>query len=208
MRRPSRRGGRAGLQPAQRQAKRVRACCARPIDGASPTRPAGVRASPTWITPRRKVPVVSTTARAGEVAAVAGDDAGDAPPGRGSGLRPRRPAKVQVRAARPAAPAWPRGRAPRSIWARGPRTAGPLLRLSSGSGCRRASAARPIRPSRASISRTRWPLPRPPIAGLQDISPMRVEPVGQQQGARADARRGGGGFAAGVAAADDDDVES
>src|ERR1700686_2101933 len=35
-----------------------------------------------------------------------------------------------------------------------------------------ASATRPIRQSRASISRTRWPLPRPPIAGLHDIAPM------------------------------------
>src|SRR5882724_3181296 len=35
-----------------------------------------------------------------------------------------------------------------------------------------ASATRPISPSSASTSRTRWPLPRPPIAGLQDIAPM------------------------------------
>src|SRR3954470_7805317 len=35
-----------------------------------------------------------------------------------------------------------------------------------------ASAILPIKPSSASISRTRWPLPKPPIAGLQDISPM------------------------------------
>src|SRR5689334_18247890 len=34
------------------------------------------------------------------------------------------------------------------------------------------SVARPMTPSRASISRTRWPFARPPIAGLQDISPM------------------------------------
>src|SRR3984957_53592 len=34
-----------------------------------------------------------------------------------------------------------------------------------------ASATRPIKPSRASISRTRLPLPTPPMAGLQDISP-------------------------------------
>src|SRR5215207_6288384 len=30
----------------------------------------------------------------------------------------------------------------------------------------------PIKPSSASISRTKWPLPRPPIAGLHDIAPM------------------------------------
>ena len=35
-----------------------------PIAGASPTRPAGVCRSPMWISPRRNVPVVSTTAAA------------------------------------------------------------------------------------------------------------------------------------------------
>src|ERR1043166_4057824 len=34
-----------------------------------------------------------------------------------------------------------------------------------------SSATRPIRPSSASISRTRWPLPSPPIAGLHDMAP-------------------------------------
>jgi len=34
------------------------------------------------------------------------------------------------------------------------------------------SATRPITPSIASISRTRWPFPSPPIAGLQDITPI------------------------------------
>jgi hypothetical protein len=33
------------------------------------------------------------------------------------------------------------------------------------------SATRPMIPSSASTSRTRWPLPRPPMAGLQDITP-------------------------------------
>ena len=36
----------------------------RPLAGASPWRPAGVFSSPRWISPRRKVPVVSTTAPA------------------------------------------------------------------------------------------------------------------------------------------------
>ena len=34
------------------------------------------------------------------------------------------------------------------------------------------SIARPMTPSSASISRTRWPLASPPIAGLHDISPI------------------------------------
>ena len=75
-----------------------------------------------------------------------------------------------------------------------------------GTGCRSASASRPMTPSRASISRTRWPLPRPPMAGLQRHLADGLELVGQQQGARADARGRGRGLAAGVAAADDDDV--
>src|SRR6185312_7329714 len=33
------------------------------------------------------------------------------------------------------------------------------------------SATRPIRPSKASISRTKWPLPSPPMAGLHDMAP-------------------------------------
>ena len=51
------------------------------------------------------------------------------------------------------------------------RTAGPLLRFSSLKWMPAASAARPMTPSSASISRTRCPLPIPPMAGLQDISP-------------------------------------
>ena len=59
----------------------------------------------------------------------------------------------------------------RSICARGPCTAGPLRRFSRRNWIPARSAIRPITPSSASISRTRWPLPRPPIAGLQDIAP-------------------------------------
>src|ERR1700683_627923 len=35
-----------------------------------------------------------------------------------------------------------------------------------------ASATRPMRPSKASISHTKCPLPRPPIDGLHDMAPM------------------------------------
>src|SRR5665647_1727796 len=54
---------------------------------------------------------------------------------------------------------------------RGPRAAGPLRRFKTRNWMPPLSATRPIRPSSASISRTRWPLPRPPMAGLQDIAP-------------------------------------
>ena len=49
----------------------------------------------------------------------------------------------------------PGGRASRSVWARGPRTAGPLLRFSMRNWMPARSIARAISPSRASISRTR-----------------------------------------------------
>ena len=55
---------------------------------------------------------------------------------------------------------------------RGPLTAGPLLLFNSRNCIPDLSATSPITPSNASISLTRCPLPKPPIAGLQDISPI------------------------------------
>ncbi len=69
------------------------------------------------------------------------------------------------------------------------------------------SATRPIRPSRASISRTKWPLPRPPMAGLQDMAPMVANLMRHQRRLRAHAGRRGRGFTAGMAAANHDNVE-
>ncbi len=60
-----------------------------------------------------------------------------------------------------------------SIWARGDQTAGPRLVFSRRNWMPTASATSPIRPPSASISRTRWPLAMPPMAGLQDICAMR-----------------------------------
>ena len=57
---------------------------------------------------------------------------------------------------------------------RGPWTALPLLRLSIRRWIVEASAARAIRPSKTSNSRTRWPLPTPPIDGLHDSWPRFV----------------------------------
>ena len=59
----------------------------------------------------------------------------------------------------------------RSACTRGPQTAGPLLRLSIRRWIAARSAARAMSPSNTSSSRTRCPLPTPPIEGLQDICP-------------------------------------
>ena len=121
--------------------------------------------------PPRKVPVVSTTRPAAS----------------------RRPSPSTRPATRPAASSIRSSAAPstiarpsmspsnseiarryslRSACARGPRTAGPLLRFSIRNWIPARSIARPMSPSSASISRTRCPLARPPIAGLHDISPI------------------------------------
>ena len=59
--RPSSRGGVPVLSRPSAKPSRSRVAD-KPSAGASPTRPAGVVSSPIWIRPRRKVPVVSTTA--------------------------------------------------------------------------------------------------------------------------------------------------
>jgi hypothetical protein len=69
------------------------------------------------------------------------------------------------------------------------------------------SAARAIAPPSASISRTRWPLPMPPMAGLQLICAEGLDALRQQQRARSHARSRQRRLGAGVAAADHDDVE-
>ena len=127
--------------------------------------------SPMWMTPRRKVPVVSTAAPQWII-----DPSAHKTPAR----RPSRPiSRSSTEPARTVSPGvsasirWIACRySARSAWARGPRTAGPLLRFSSLKWMPAASAARPISPSSASTSRTRCPLPIPPIDGLQDISPI------------------------------------
>ena len=58
---------------------------------------------------------------------------------------------------------------PRSHWARGLQTAGPLPRLSMRNWMAVASVTRAICPPSASISRTICPLAIPPTAGLHDI---------------------------------------
>ena len=73
--RPSRRAGVPVLRRPSRNSSASRRCES-PLAGGSPWRPAGVFSSPRWIRPRRKVPVVSTTAPARRDAAVGRDNAG------------------------------------------------------------------------------------------------------------------------------------
>ena len=60
----------------------------------------------------------------------------------------------------------------RSVCALGPLTAAPLLEFNILNCIQDLSVALAIIPSKASISFTRCPFPRPPIAGLHDISPI------------------------------------
>ena len=151
-----------------------------------------------WSAPRRRQP---------KFAAIGQPDAGHRAVCRSQDRRPRLRSPSD-RAFRGSRPAWPRHRACGRPGRAGPRTAGPLRRLSTRNWMPPWSATRPIRPSSASISRTRWPLPSPPMAGLQDIAPDGREPVGHQRGVRAHPRGRGRGLAAGVAAADHNDVEA
>jgi hypothetical protein len=59
----------------------------------------------------------------------------------------------------------------RSAWQRVARTAGPFDALSVRHWMPARSAACAMTPPSASISLTRWPLPMPPMAGLQLIAP-------------------------------------
>ena len=68
------------------------------------------------------------------------------------------------------------------------------------------SATSPMMPPRASISRTRWPLAMPPMAGLQDIWAMRSRLRVKSAVRRAHTGGGYCGFAARVPGAHDDDV--
>ena len=69
------------------------------------------------------------------------------------------------------------------------------------------SVARPMMPPSASTSRTTVPLATPPIAGLQDIWPMRFERTRDQRDARAEARGRDRGFRPGVPTTDYENVK-
>ena len=129
---------------------------------------------------------------------------------------PRRPRRSAARRS-PAAPADSRVRSStrllRARYARlvrlraRARTAGPLRvfeksKLDSGL----VDAARPISPPSASISRTRWPLPIPPIAGLHDICPIWSRLSVSISVRRTHPRRRERGLDPGMAGADNNDI--
>ena len=146
---------------------------------ASPTRPAGqFWVSPIWMSPRRKVPVVSDDGAGIQSSRPSAKP--DMPvkcghPKPGSG-RPTSPFEHQKICRWPQwPPAWrPRNRGLTvGLGAGSTRTAGPFAPIEDAKldpAPRRRPG--PSSPSSASISRTRCPFPRPPIAGLQDIAPM------------------------------------
>jgi hypothetical protein len=142
---------------------------ARRMDGASPTRPPGRSLRPTRIRPPRNVPTVSTTAAARKRSPLAVTTPATLSPSR---------IRSSTEASRIVSPGWcssieriARRYSTRSACARVALTAGPLLAFSVRNWMPARSIARAIAPPSASISRVRWPLPIPPIAGLQLICP-------------------------------------
>ena len=141
-----------------------------PLQAASPTRPPGVASWPTNITPFRKVPVVRTTAAARNSVPSASVTPFTLPLPVNN---PSTAASMSVRLS------WFCNVSSiyflyksRSAWARGPRTAGPFEAFNIRNCMPDLSMTRPISPSSASISRTKCPLPKPPMAGLQDMAPI------------------------------------
>ena len=143
----------------------------RSVAGASPSRPAGVVSRPTWMTPRRKVPAVSTTAP-DRNSRPSWQATPQAPPSWSSSRSSTAASITCSPGVADSSPVMAARYSERSACARGPCTAGPLDRFSSLKWMPARSAAIPISPSSASISRTRCPLPMPPIAGLQDMAPI------------------------------------
>ena len=197
---------RAGLEPAEPQTRAPAGARERPLAGGSPWRPAGVFSSPRWIRPRRKVPVVSTTAPARIARPSAGDDA-----------RPRAPFST-IRSSTAALDHLEVRRRPdRGLHGR-------AVELAVGLGAR-ALHGRPLGAvEQAELDAGR--VGHPPHQAVQRIdlahqvalaepADGRVaghladggEAVRDQRRARAHARRRRRGLAAGMAAADHDDVE-
>ncbi len=140
------------------------------VAGGSPMRPAAYWVGPIWIFPARNVPAVRTTAGALKCNPVCVIAPHTVSP---SNSRSSTSAWNMLRRAWPSIICRIAARyKERSAWQRVARTAGPLDALRVRHWMPAASAACAIAPPSASISLTRWPLPMPPMAGLQLIAPM------------------------------------
>ena len=125
--------------------------------------------SPTMVCPVRYVPVHRMTALASSTAPVRSTTAFTRPfSHRSSVTSACRSVRFSCRSSVCFITCW---YSRRSACARSDHTAGPLPRFSIRYWMQALSAALAISPPRASSSRTRWPLPVPPMAGLQGIFP-------------------------------------
>ena len=141
--------------------------CVRNVEAGSAHRPPFTCLRPTCISPLRKVPAVTTTARAWMV----------------TPHKVRTPHTMPFSASTSQASSCQMSRLSvwsrwwrqvvmnfaRSHWARGLHMAGPFERLSMRNWMAVASVTMPVMPPKASVSRTICPLAIPPMAGLQLI---------------------------------------
>ena len=134
----------------------------------SPTRPPFSCSSPVCISPRINVPVVSTTAFARSSSSSMTPTTRPSSTSKSSTVASIISMFVLVEIKRCTSSLY----ASLSACALGPQTAGPLEVLSILNMMPVASITRAINPPSASISRTICPFPRPPIAGLQLITPI------------------------------------
>ena len=139
------------------------------IAGGSPARPAAWLSSPTCTLPFRNVPAVNTTLRERKRTPTCVTTPATASPStirssqapwnshRFGWFSSRRRIAARYRT--------------RSAWARVARTAGPFEPFRMRNWMPASSVAAAMAPPSASISFTRWPLPMPPMDGLQLICP-------------------------------------
>ena len=167
--RPSRRGG-VPVFKRPSGSPRPSILLAKFMQAFSPARPPDLASSPILITPRRNVPVVSTTERERILVPSATSTPHAMPRStRMSATSPSTTVNLGVAAISACIAC---RYSMRSIWALGPCTAGPFDLFSNRNWMPALSAMRPITPSSASISRTSCPLPTPPTAGLHDMVPI------------------------------------
>ena len=195
----------SGLEPRRARSRRASRLWASETEGGSPKRPAGVRWSPRWIIPRRKVPVVRTIARQAIVRPSA------------SSTPVTAPASDAIRAASPSTTV-------RFAVSADERLHGAPIELSVGLGARpldggtlaaiedaelnagRVGGARHHAVERVDLAH-QMALAQAADRRIAGHFADRRETVGDERGRGAAARRRGRGFASRMPAADDNDVK-